>query len=689
MSDGEQYLGSQTNGRDRARAAPSPADANQYIGNPKNQRNRASRARSNPDGDQYLGSQANQPRKASTRTGRGVGQAADVYLGNPANQPSQAPQVPNSYYYGNQFGNLGNPANQRTQSVPPGFGKGPTSQQTVNQGAAQAAQAYAPAQAYAQPVTQAQPPPPQATRAAQRLGLGANPTGQRQPVSDGRMPTPAGHPSAAAMDGAFAAAYGSEGPTAFGPTVPPPAFGEESPMPGREHEYGTGAQFAEGYGGPMNTPPPIDADRQGRSPGLAKNFYDVANTDFRRPWGARGGPAPPSMEQVARMNDDPQYHQQQQQVQAQAQAQQQAQQQQAQQQQQQQQPQYQPQPQPQPQLQVAIPDGITPGQLFTVVTPEGQEMQVQCPADAAPGQTIAIMVPAAEPAPMPVATAQAYAPQPQQQPQPPPVQAGQPMQPMQPAIQQPVPIAQLPVVQVPAAQAVQPMQSAQASGAGYGQSDQSSVADMSEDRRGRRRGRAHGRTGPRMSPIPPTTTAGKYTGRPRGPAGGGVRPHSQKGQPDPLRAGLGPYTGRAGPAGGGTRPRRQMHQPDPLYFGRGPYQGRGGPSMRPRHQMYQPDPLMHGTATGAYTGRSGPAGGSLRPHWEKFNTVDPLDQMRVAGAYDGRSAGPAGRKVVHPIEFFGPENVVRRPDGGYLLPPPMDGPLGGPMMEDPMWGPPF
>ena len=66
-------------------------------------------------------------------------------------------------------------------------------------------------------------------------------------------------------------------------------------MPGREQEYQN--MMASGGGqvntGPVNKPPPIDDERRSRSPGLRNNFYDVPQSDFKRPWGSRG-PVPPT-----------------------------------------------------------------------------------------------------------------------------------------------------------------------------------------------------------------------------------------------------------------------------------------------------------------------------------------------------------------------------------------------------------
>ena len=68
----------------------------------------------------------------------------------------------------------------------------------------------------------------------------------------------------------------------------PPEFGAESPMPGREKEYASvmaqgGAQFA----GPSSPPPPIDNERQNRSPGISRNFFDTPTSDFKRPYTGR------------------------------------------------------------------------------------------------------------------------------------------------------------------------------------------------------------------------------------------------------------------------------------------------------------------------------------------------------------------------------------------------------------------
>ena len=68
-------------------------------------------------------------------------------------------------------------------------------------------------------------------------------------------------------------------------------------MPGREQEYGTYMDQNAAQPGYANAPPPqIDADRRSRSPGLQRNFYDTATTDFKRPYGSppTGPEAPPA-----------------------------------------------------------------------------------------------------------------------------------------------------------------------------------------------------------------------------------------------------------------------------------------------------------------------------------------------------------------------------------------------------------
>lgn len=82
------------------------------------------------------------------------------------------------------------------------------------------------------------------------------------------------------------------------PSPPPPAawaaagFGAESPAPGREKEYeaNQARSGADGMGG--NVPPPVDAERRNRSPGIGRNFYDVSTADFKRSHGGGEPPAP-------------------------------------------------------------------------------------------------------------------------------------------------------------------------------------------------------------------------------------------------------------------------------------------------------------------------------------------------------------------------------------------------------------
>ena len=86
------------------------------------------------------------------------------------------------------------------------------------------------------------------------------------------------------------------GPGQMGPSAPMPTeFGAEAPMPGREQEYGTDQNAAQ-PGGANAPPPPIDAESRSRSPGMQRNFYDTATTDFKRPYGSppTGPEAPPA-----------------------------------------------------------------------------------------------------------------------------------------------------------------------------------------------------------------------------------------------------------------------------------------------------------------------------------------------------------------------------------------------------------
>ena len=65
-------------------------------------------------------------------------------------------------------------------------------------------------------------------------------------------------------------------------------FGAESPIPGREKEYKAfkDRQASNPIAGrAASPPPPIDADRKKRSPGISTNFYDRSQADFKRPFG--------------------------------------------------------------------------------------------------------------------------------------------------------------------------------------------------------------------------------------------------------------------------------------------------------------------------------------------------------------------------------------------------------------------
>ena len=85
--------------------------------------------------------------------------------------------------------------------------------------------------------------------------------------------------------------------TTEAPAQPPIAFGEESPMPGRETDYEAIMAQAEAEAAaatPIATPP-IDEERRSRSPGLQRAFYEMDMDDFKRPHGlgrAVAAPAP-------------------------------------------------------------------------------------------------------------------------------------------------------------------------------------------------------------------------------------------------------------------------------------------------------------------------------------------------------------------------------------------------------------
>ena len=89
--------------------------------------------------------------------------------------------------------------------------------------------------------------------------------------------------------------------------VPMPGRGQAGgPMPGRgpaarEREYDTFPQQPPGpQAGPRRSyrqPPPVDAERRHKSPGLRNNFYDLPTADFKRPHGVPPpDPPPPAAE---------------------------------------------------------------------------------------------------------------------------------------------------------------------------------------------------------------------------------------------------------------------------------------------------------------------------------------------------------------------------------------------------------
>ena len=161
------------------------------------------------------------------------------------------------------------------------------------------------------PMSNAQPQRGQPQR-GQPLGarrvLPNNPTESRRPNS--------------IRGAALGAPQMPEGPLAADPRQAPagarwraPAgYGAESPIAGREDEYaavmgqpsatkgaGGGAtgvrEGATSASGDASAPPPaplpIDQERLGRSPGIQNNFYEMAQADFKRPFGAAPGAVPP------------------------------------------------------------------------------------------------------------------------------------------------------------------------------------------------------------------------------------------------------------------------------------------------------------------------------------------------------------------------------------------------------------
>lgn len=92
-----------------------------------------------------------------------------------------------------------------------------------------------------------------------------------------------------------------------GPAAGMPGRGQAGgPMPGRgpaarDREYDTFSQQPPGpQAGPRRSyrqPPPVDAERRHKSPGLRNNFYDLPTADFKRPHGVPPpDPPPPAAE---------------------------------------------------------------------------------------------------------------------------------------------------------------------------------------------------------------------------------------------------------------------------------------------------------------------------------------------------------------------------------------------------------
>jgi len=98
--------------------------------------------------------------------------------------------------------------------------------------------------------------------------------------------------------GMGAAPDAPEAPPAGFSAEAPAEFGAESPMPGREREYKAFTDQASNQyaGGPAYVPPPVDAERRNRSPGISNNFYEVSQADFKRPHGMGAGAAPDAPE---------------------------------------------------------------------------------------------------------------------------------------------------------------------------------------------------------------------------------------------------------------------------------------------------------------------------------------------------------------------------------------------------------
>jgi len=127
------------------------------------------------------------------------------------------------------------------------------------------------------------PPPIDAERRSRSPGLQNN--FYEVPMADFKRPhgMPRSAPPSPALEAPPPTATPAPAQQASSPAA---GHGTETPMPGREREYEAfKALQAQSGGAPPYVPPPIDAERRSRSPGLQNNFYEVPMADFKRPHG--------------------------------------------------------------------------------------------------------------------------------------------------------------------------------------------------------------------------------------------------------------------------------------------------------------------------------------------------------------------------------------------------------------------